>query len=212
LIREGKMKLFKWVFVLLLASVGLVAVAAEVGPDELLRKVTDEVLEIVRTDKDIKSGDSKRAMQLVEEKVLPNFNFPRMTQLAVGKDWRQVSPEQRKQLTEEFKKLLVRTYSKALTQYKNQTIAFKPFELAAGSADAKVRTEVRQAGAKPLALDYYLEKADATWKVYDIEVEGISLVTNYRETFASEIRANGVDGLISTLKQKNLTSPVAATK
>jgi phospholipid transport system substrate-binding protein len=206
------MKLFQWFAALTMAFVSVSVSANEVGPDELLRKVTDEVLEIVSTDKDIKNGDSKRAMQLVEDKVLPHFNFARMTQLAVGKEWRQVNPDQRKQLAEEFKKLLVRTYSKALTQYKNQKIAFKPFELAAGSTDAKVRTEVRQPGAKPLALDYYLDKSESAWKVYDIEVEGISLVTNYRETFASEIRANGVDGLIASLKQKNSSAQVAAPK
>lgn len=184
--------------------------ALDEAPDELLRKITDEVLDIVKTDKDLKNGDTRKAMDLVEVRVVPNFNFAHMTQLAVGRDWRQATPEQRKQLTDEFRKLLVRTYSKALTQYKNQTVAFKPFEMKAQQTDAKVRTEIRQPGAKPISLDYYLEKTDAGWKVYDIEVEGISLVTNYRETFSSEIRTSGVDGLIVSLKEKNSGSASAA--
>lgn len=188
---------------LVLLVVPTVSVAQDLAPDALLKNVTDEVLELVRNDKDIRNGDSGRAVELVENRLLKHFNFSRMTQLAVGRDWRQASAEQKKQLTDEFRKLLVRTYSKALTQYKNQTVHFKPLDLKATQTDARVRTEIRQPGAKPINLDYYVEKADASWRVYDIEVEGISLVTNYRETFAGEIRANGVDGLIASLKEKN---------
>ncbi len=204
------MKFGSWLVALLVTFSTSFVLAAELAPDVLLKQVTEEVLEIVRSDKDLKNGDTTKAMALVEERVLPNFNFPHMTQLAVGRDWRQASAEQKRTLTDEFRKLLVRTYSKALTQYKNQTVFFKPFELKAGQIDAKVRTEIRQPGAKAIGLDYYLEKLDSGWKVYDIEVEGISLVTNYRETFANEIRLSGVDGLIASLKEKNKPGPAVA--
>jgi phospholipid transport system substrate-binding protein len=197
---------------LVLAMFVNIGIAAEQAPDALLREVTDDVLEIIRTDKDLKGGDARRAVELVEKHVLPNFNFSHMTQLALGKEWRQTSAEQKRLLTDEFRKLLVRTYSKALTQYKNQTVFFKPFEMKPGLVDAKVRTEIRQPGAKAISLDYYVEKLDGNWKVYDIEVEGISLVTNYRETFTSEIRQSGVDGLIASLKEKNGSGTTAVAK
>jgi phospholipid transport system substrate-binding protein len=188
------------------------ASAQDAAPDALIRTVTDEVLEIVRTDKDLKGGNTRKAVALVETKVLPHFNFTRMTQLALARDWRQATPAQQKVLTDEFRELLVRTYSKALTEYKNQTIAYKPFSLKAGETDAKVRTEIRQPGGKPIELDYYLEKSGSAWKVYDIEVGGISLVTNYRDTFAGEVRNGGIDGLIQTLQSKNKAGESAATK
>lgn len=207
------MKCGRWLLALGVFIFSSQLYAADLAPDALLKQVTEEVLDIVRTDKDLKNGDTTKAMALVEERVLPNFNFARMTQLAVGRDWRQASAEQKRTLTDEFRRLLVRTYSKALTQYKNQTVFFKPFEMKSGQTDAKVRTEIRQPGAKAIGLDYYLEKIDSGWKVYDIEVEGISLVTNYRETFASEIRSSGVDGLIASLKEKNKSgSAVTANK
>lgn len=187
--------------------------AQEVAPDALVKSVTNEVLEIVRKDKDIQSGNAKKAIELVEAKVLPHFNFTRMTQLAMARDWRQASAAQQKALTDEFRVLLVRTYSKALTEYKNQTIDYKPFALKAGETDAKVRTEIKQSGGgKPIELDYYLEKGNPAWKVYDIEVGGISLVTNYRDSFAAEVRANGIDGLIKSLQAKNKTGETAAKK
>lgn len=184
-----------------------------VAPDVLVKDVTNEVLDIVRKDKDIQSGNTKKAIDLVEAKVLPHFNFTRMTQLAVARDWRQASPAQQKVLTDEFRVLLVRTYSKALTEYKNQTIAFKPFVMKAGETDVRVRTEIRQSGAgKNIELDYYLEKPGAAWKVYDIEVGGISLVTNYRDSFASEVRNNGIDGLIKSLQAKNKSGEATSVK
>lgn len=175
----------------------------DVAPDQLVKNVTNEVLEIVRTDKDIQSGNSKRVIDLVEAKVLPHFNFTHMTQLAMARDWRVATPAQQQTLTDEFRTLLVRTYSKALTEYKQQTIEFKPFSMKAGETDVKVRTQVIQSGAKPVPLDYFLEKQPQGWRVFDIEVGGISLVTNYRESFASEVRKSGVDGLISSLQAKN---------
>jgi phospholipid transport system substrate-binding protein len=187
--------------------------AQEVAPDVLVKTTTEEVLEIVRKDKDIQSGNTKKAIDLVEGKVLPNFNFTRMTQLAMARDWRQATPAQQKALTAEFHTLLVRTYAKALTEYKNQTVHYKPFTLKPGETDVRVRTEIRQSGAgKNIELDYWLEKSATGWKVYDIEVGGISIVTNYRESFASEVRNNGIDGLIKLLQTKNKSGDAASVK
>jgi phospholipid transport system substrate-binding protein len=179
------------------------AFAQEDTPDALIKKVTEDVLTIVRQDKDIQSGNTKKAIELVEAKVLPNFNFMHMTALAMGKDWNKASPEQKKQLSEEFKTLLVRTYSNALTGYKDQTVRYKPTKMQAGDTEVVVKTEVVQAGAKPIQLDYSMEKQAEGWKVYDVIVAGVSLVTNYRDTFSQEVRANGVDGLIKMISTKN---------
>jgi phospholipid transport system substrate-binding protein len=177
--------------------------AEEETPDALVRKVTEDVLSVVRQDKDIQSGNTKKAMDLIETKVLPHFNFQRMTALAVGKDWNKANPEQKKRLADEFKTLLVRTYSNALTSYKDQTLRYKPLKLQSGDTEAVVKTEVVQPGGKPIQMDYAVEKQPEGWKVYDVIVAGVSLVTNYRDTFAQEIRANGVDGLIQMLVTKN---------
>ena len=195
----------KWLFAGLAALCISVNVGAQeaVAPDVLVRNVTTEVLEIVRKDRDIQSGSHRKAIDLVEAKVLPHFNFARMAQLATARDWRQASPAQQKALTDEFRTLLVRTYSKALTEYRSQTIDYKPLKAQPGDMDVRVRTEIKQSGAKPIELDYSLGKTASGWKVYDIEVGGVSLVTNYRETFATEIRNNGIDGLIKTLQTKN---------
>ena len=179
------------------------ALANEEAPDAMIRKVTDDVLNIVRQDKDIRSGNTKKAIELVEAKVLPNFNFQRMTALAMGRDWNKANAEQKKRLTDEFKTLLVRTYSNALTGYKDQTIRYKPAKLQSGDTEVMVRTEIVQPGNKPIPLDYSLEKQPEGWKVYDVVVAGVSLVTNYRDTFNQEVRANGVDGLIDMLAKKN---------
>lgn len=179
------------------------AVVAQEAPDALVNKITDEVLDIVRKDKDIQSGNTRKAIELVDAKVLPHFNFQHMTALAVGREWRKANPQQQLLLTAEFKTLLVRTYSNALTSYKNQKIIFKPFKMSPGETDVLVRTEVQQPGAKPVQLDYNLEKLDSSWKVYDVTVAGISLVTNYRDQFAQEIRNGGMDGLIQSVAAKN---------
>jgi len=177
--------------------------AQEDSPDALIKKVTDDVLTIVRQDKDIQSGNTKKAIELVEVKVLPHFNFQRMTALAMGRDWSKATPEQKKHLSDEFRTLLVRTYSNALTGYKDQTIRYKPTKMQGGDTEVMVRTEVLQPGGKPIQLDYSLEKQSEGWKVYDVVVAGVSLVTNYRDTFNQEVRANGVDGLIQMLSTKN---------
>jgi phospholipid transport system substrate-binding protein len=193
--------------------IAMTVMAQEVAPDALIKSVTNEVLDIVRKDKDIQSGNTKKAIELVEAKVLPHFNFTRMTQLALARDWRQANAAQQKTLTDEFRHLLVRTYSKALTEYKNQTIDFKPFVAKAGETDVRVRTEIKQSGAgKNIELDYFLEKSAAGWKVYDIEVGGISLVTNYRDSFAAEVRNNGIDGLIKSLQAKNKSGEATSVK
>ena len=192
-------KLFSLFFAALLAG----SVVAEETPDALVQRVTTEVLDIVGKDADIKNGNANKVVDLVERKVLPHFNFQRMTSLALGKEWRKASPQQRDQLTAEFKTLLVRTYSNALTNYKNQKVVFKPFRMAPGETEVLVRTEVLQPGSKPVQLDYGLEKGDNGWKVYDVVVAGISLVTNYRDQFATEVRNGGIDGLIASIAAKN---------
>ncbi|MBK6654669.1 phospholipid-binding protein MlaC [Zoogloea sp.] len=184
------------------------------APDALVKSVTDDVITIVRQDKAIQSGDTRKAVELVETRVLPYFDFAHMTRLAVGKDWKQASAEQKTVLTQEFKTLLVRTYSNALTQYRNQQIDFKPLKAKPEDTDVVVRTEVRQPGAKPVQIDYNLEKLADGWKVYDVLVAGVSLVTNYRDSFGQEVRTGGIDGLIKSLKDKNkqLDATVSAKK
>jgi phospholipid transport system substrate-binding protein len=205
-------------FALLLASASfflpsVVQAKETTAPDALVKTVTDEVLDIIRKDKDIQAGSTKRAIELVEQKVLPHFNFARMTALAVGKDWRRATPEQQKMLTDEFRDLLVRTYSNALTAYRNETVDYRPFKLQPGETDVTVRTQIHQPGARqPIKLDYSLERNGNGWKVYDVVVAGVSLVTNYRSSFATEIRNGGIDGLIKTLKAKNSSLQAAAGK
>ncbi len=189
------------------------AIVRNVDPDVLVKEVTEDVLGIIRTDKEIQAGNTRRAMDLVEKKVLPHFNFTRMTALALGKDWRQATPEQQRVLTEEFRELLVRTYSTALTSYKDETVDYKPFKMQPGETDVTVRTQIQQVGGRqPITLDYSLEKGSSGWKVYDVIVAGVSLVTNYRSSFATEIRNGGIDGLIKTLKAKNSSQSQAALK
>lgn len=195
--------MMKKLFSLLIGLCLSAAVFANEAPEVLIQRVTDDVLEIVRKDKDIQSGNAQKAVELVDKKVLPYFNFQHMTALALGKDWKKASSQQQTQLTAEFKTLLVRTYSNALTSYKNQKIVYKPFKMADADTDVLVRTEILQPGAKPVQLDYSLEKLDGNWKVYDVVVAGISLVTNYRDQFAQEVRANGIDGLVASLAAKN---------
>ena len=192
-------KLIALVFASLLTSL----VQAQEAPDVLVKQVTEEVLDIIRKDKDIQNGSAKKVIELVDAKVIPHFNFKHMTALAVGKDWRKASPQQQEQLVAEFKTLLVRTYSNALTGYKNQKVVYKPFKMNPDDSDVLVRTEVQQPGNKPVQLDYSLEKMDSGWKVYDVSVAGISLVTNYREQFGQEVRNGGIDGLIKAISTKN---------
>jgi phospholipid transport system substrate-binding protein len=204
-------------FFLLLSTLFFLAPAvyaadAAKAPDALVREVSDDVLTIVRKDRSIQSGDTRKVINLVEDKVLPHFNFRRITMLAVGKDWRAATPEQQDKLVDAFRTLLVRTYSNALTQYRDQTIQYKPAKFADTDTSVRVQTEVRQAGAQPIGIDYSLEKTAEGWKVFDVVVAGVSLVTNYRGSFAREIQTGGVDGLIRSLEQKNHEVDVASAR
>ncbi len=183
------------------------------APDALARSVTDEVVAILRADKDIGSGNQKKLMDLIEAKVLPHFDFVRMTRLAVGKNWRQASPAQQKTLVGEFRVLLVRTYAAAFTAYRNQTIDYRPLRMRPDDTEVVVKSQVGQPGGQPVAVDYSMEKTDQGWKVYDVAIEGVSLVQNYRSTFAAEVQRGGIDGLIKTLAEKNrqLAQQVQAT-
>jgi phospholipid transport system substrate-binding protein len=189
----------------LLAFIALTPAAAQdaQSPDGLVKNVTQDVLAIVKQDRDIQAGNTKKTVTLVEEKVLPHFNFTRMTALAMGVNWRKATPEQQKQLVDEFRTLLVRTYSTALSSYRNQTIDFKPLRAQPGDTDVMVRSEVRQSGTEPVTIDYSMEKTASGWKVYDVVVGGVSLVTTYRDTFANEVRSSGIDGLLKSLTDKN---------
>jgi phospholipid transport system substrate-binding protein len=187
------------------------AVAEDIAPDALVRSVSSDVLEIVHKDKDIQSGNIAKAVELAEAKVLPHFDFAHMTRLAVGKDWRKGSPEQQKALVDEFRTLLVRTYSKAFIEYRNQTIEYKPLKMQPTDTDVWVRTLVNQTAGKPVQIDYNLEKTDKGWKVYDISVAGVSLVTNYRSSFAQEVSLSGIDGLVASLRTKNKANAATGT-
>jgi phospholipid transport system substrate-binding protein len=191
-----------------------VSANTEVAPDALARSVTDEVLAIVRADKELQAGHPQKVAQLVESKVLPHFNFPHMTQLAVGRNWRQATPEQQKILTEEFKTLLVRTYTTAFTQYRNETVDYRPVRMSPTDTDVVVKSLIKRPAGQPVAIDYSMEKLAGTWKVYDVKIEGISLVENYRGSFNSEIQRGGVEGLIRTLSEKNkaLAAPASARR
>ena len=189
-----------------------VAAAQGLAPDALARSVTDEVLAIVRADKEIQAGNQKKVLELVEAKVVPHFSFASMTQLAMGRNWRQANAEQQKRLIGEFRTLLVRTYTTAFTQYKNQVVEYKPLRMAAGDTDVLVQSLIKQSGGQPVAVDYNMEKTDSGWKVYNVKIEGISLVDNYRNTFNTEIQKNGVDGLIKALADKNQSNAQVTQK
>ncbi|OGA05874.1 MAG: hypothetical protein A3I00_02230 [Betaproteobacteria bacterium RIFCSPLOWO2_02_FULL_64_12] len=177
--------------------------AQENAPDVLVKNITMEVIGIVKQDKDIQAGNSKKISGLVEQKILPHFNFTRMTQIAMAVNWRRATPEQQKQLTEQFKTLLVRTYSNALSLYRDQAINFKPLRARPQDTDVTVRSEIKQQGAQAVTLDYDMEKTPNGWKVYDMKVGGVSLVTTYREEFSSQVREGGIDGLLKVLASKN---------
>lgn len=193
----------KNIFAVLLLAASAVAQAFD-APDVLVRNVCDDMSEVVRTDKAIQSGDTRRMIEIAEARILKHFDFNRMTSLAVGREWRNASAQQRGVLAAEFRTLLVRSYANALGQYKNQTIVVKPLKLQSSDTEALVRTEVRQPGSKPVTIDYDMARASDGWKVFDVAVAGVSLVTNYRETFGKEIKTGGIDGLIKTLHEKNL--------
>lgn len=187
---------------LALALVAASAVAQE-APDALVKRASQEVLQIVRTDPKVQAGDQARIREVIESKLLPNFDFERMTALAMGRNWRAATPEQKQQLIREFRTLLVRTYSGALSQYRDQKMEYKPLRMAPDATEATVRTEVIRPGQSAVQIDYGMARTPAGWKAYDVIVGGVSLVTNYRDDFSEQIRSGGIDGLIKTLASKN---------
>ena len=184
--------------------------AADEAPDALIKRLSSDVLDKIKADKTVQSGDMTKVMALVDSQIMPNVNFTRMTASAVGPGWRQATPEQRKKLQDEFKTLLIRTYSGALSQVKDQTIDVKPMREAAGAAEVVVRTEVLGRG-DPAQLDYRLEKVGTGWKIYDLNVLGVWLVATYRTQFAQEISAKGIDGLIASLSERNKANNANST-
>ncbi len=193
-------------FLCLLAFASVVtvpALASPVEPDQFVQRISTEVLNKVRDDKAIREGDLQRISAFVDATIMPHVNFERMTALAVGRSWRQANPEQQKQLKEEFRALLLRTYSGALSQITDQTIRIKPFRGDAAANEVIVRSEIVGKRGDPIQLDYRLERDGADWKIYDVNVLGIWVVQTYRDQFAQEISAGGIDGLIRSLSQKN---------
>jgi phospholipid transport system substrate-binding protein len=180
------------------------AAFAQESPDQLVRRTTDEVIAIIKSDKDLQAGNTAKVVQLAEQKVLPHFDFTRMTRLAVGRNWAQASEAQKEALTREFRTLLVRTYSNSLTQYRDQKIEVKPTRMSAQDKDVTVQTNVIQQGGPPIPIEYKMERAEAGgWKVYDVVIDGASLVTTYRSTFNDQIQKGGIDGLLKTLQERN---------
>ena len=177
--------------------------AQDVAPDVLVKTVTQEVVEIIAKDKDIRAGNTRKVIDLVEVKVLPHFSFGSMTALAMGQNWGKATPEQKKRLTEEFKTLLVRTYASALSAYSDQKFEFRPLRAKPTDTDVTVNVRVLQPGAQPVTIDYDMEKTPSGWKVYNVYVGGVSLVQNYRTDFSNQVRDAGIDGLIKTLQTKN---------
>ena len=210
MLKAGRGVLAAW------AAAGLVvagsAFAQETSPDLLVKNVTLEVIDIISKDKDIQSGNQKKIIDLVEAKVLPHFNFSAMTRLAVAVNWDKATPEQKRQLTEEFKILLVRTYSSALSAYRDQKFDFRPLRAKPSDTDVTVQVRIAQGGREPVSLEYDMERTPAGWKVYDVRVAGVSLVANYRTEFANEIRNGGIDGLIKGLAAKNRGQSLRADK
>ena len=201
-----------------LASAALLAVLAaaalaraqDLPPDQLVKTVTLEVVDLIAKDKEIQSGNRAKLIQLIDAKVLPHFNFTAMTALALGQSWNKATPEQKKRLTEEFRTLLVRTYASALAAYSEQKFDFRPLRAKPTDTDVTVQLRVLQAGAQPVPIDYSMEKTASGWKVYDVMVGGVSLVANYRTEFNNVVRQSGIDGLIKNLGAKNRSLEASA--
>jgi phospholipid transport system substrate-binding protein len=189
------------VLVLLLATAALAQ--AQETPDALVKSVAEDTLSAIRADKDLQTGNPAKVKQLIESKLVPHFDTARMTALAMGRNWRAATPEQQKQLIAQFQTLLIRTYSNALTNYRDNKMTYKPLRMNPGDADVVVRTEVTRPGQAPVQIDYSMEKTADGWKAYDVVVAGVSLVTNYRDEFNDLVKSSGVDGLIKALADKN---------
>ena len=185
-----------------LAAVAMPANAQE-APDAMVKRVAQDVIATIKADPLIQAGNEARIREVIEAKLVPHFDFPRMTALAMGKNWRAATPEQQKRLADEFKTLLVRTYSGALAKYRDEAIDYKPLRMNPSDADVTVRTLVMKSGGQPVQIDYTLTKSADGWKVFDVVIGGVSLVTNYRDEFNEQIKNGGVDGLIKTLADRN---------
>ncbi len=211
------MNVFKKMFAAVGLLIGVMAFApaasAQEAADALVKRISQEVIDIARNDKEIQSGNQKRVLELVEAKILPYVDFQRMTALAAGRFWREATPEQQKQLTNEFRSLLVYTYSGAISQVKDQKLDFKPMRADPSDTEVEVRSQVLQPrGGDPIQLNYRLEKTPSGWKIYDVNVLGAWLVETYKGNFAAEINKGGVDGLIRTLSEKNKRLAASAAK
>jgi phospholipid transport system substrate-binding protein len=182
---------------------------ANVPADVFVKGVADDVLTIVKKDKDIQNGDQEKIFALAEEKIMPNFNFDHVCRLVLGKNFSKASKDQQDAFQREFRTLLIRTYASALSKYRNQTIEYKPMRDIADDKQVTVKTQILQPGGQPIAVDYTLEQMGDVWKVYDITIEGVSLVTNYRGQFSNEVRQGGMDGLIQKLVDKNKSNASA---
>ena len=184
----------------------------DLAPGELVQKITDEVLASVKSDKDLAAGDKQKALKLAEDKILPYIDFEHATRLAVGRAWSQATPEQKKKLVSEFRSMLVRTYSNGIGAYQGQTLKVLPARGKADPEDTTVRTQFVRPGGQPLPIDFAMRKTDKGWKVYDITVEGVSLVLTYRSEFDAVVKQEGIDGLIKRLTQKNTPAGVGSSK
>jgi len=193
------------------AALAVSAWAQNLAPDQLVQKITDEVLAAIKSDKQLAAGDKQKALKLAEEKVLPYVDFEQATRLAVGRAWREATPEQKKRLATEFRNMLVRTYSNAISAYQGQTLKVLPQRGKQDPEETVVRTQFIRAGGQPLPIDFTMHKAGETWKVYDITVEGVSLVMTYRSEFDAVVKQEGVDGLIKRLAQKNSPAAMGAS-
>src|SRR3954463_12412737 len=184
--------------ILMLCTLGfaLTAKAQEQSPEQLVQKLTDDILAAVKSDKQLAAGDKQKALKLAEEKVLPLIDFDEATRLAVGRSWQQATPEQKQKLVSEFRRMLVRTYSNAIESYQGQTLKVLPSRGKQSDEDTTVRTQFVRAGGQPLPIDFQMRKTDKGWKIYDISVEGVSLVLTYRSEFDQVVKQTGIDGLI----------------
>ena len=202
--------------VVVLAALAAPTFAAEDAPDELVRRVADDVLKVIQQDRELRAGSQSKMAELMEEKIVPHFDFQRMTRLAVGRNWRQATPEQQQRLVDEFRVLLVRSYSTAYTAYRDIDIEVKPVKVRPTDEDVQVRTVIKVPGGGPsVNVDYSMFKASTSWKVYDVTVDGISLVTTYRSTFAEQVNKGGIDALIKALADMNAAKsapPPAGTR
>jgi len=188
--------------------IGAASANADIGADELVKQTADEVLAVVKNDKEIQAGNQQKIFALAEEKIMPNFDFDRVCRMVLGKNWKSATSEQQAAFQKEFRSLLLRTYATALGKYKDQVIEYKPLRAEPGAKNVSVKTQILQPGGQPITVDYSLVKVENGWKVYDIVIEQVSLVTNYRSQFSNEIRQNGIDSLNKKLADKNKAAGV----